>query len=130
MNAVHMPAATRTRPYGRAGVVIPVLAGMAFGAYTGFLDRNNGASTLNAYLLGIVGALVVGAISFLLGLRQAATPREGVATAYGALFGSAMGFLVSLNGANSVLKSTVMGACWGLGMFICAYYILLWHRKD
>ncbi|MCM2577862.1 hypothetical protein [Streptomyces meridianus] len=128
-----MNAHAAVRPHRvrlHAEITIPVLAGLAFGAYAGWLDRNGGAATHSAIILGVVGAAVAGVLAFGIGRVQASLPREQVATLYAALFGSAVGYLNSLCGANTWLKASFIGFFVGAGMFLVANYLLLYHRKD
>lgn len=127
MNAHAAAPAHRHLP---ANVAIPALTGMAFGAYAGFLDRDGGAATHSAIILGVVGAAVAGVLAYAVGRVQAALPRELVASLYGALFGSATGYLNSLCGANTWLKAGFIGFFLGAGMFLVVNYMLLYHRED
>lgn len=130
MNAQAAAPAHRMHLHMPAKVVIPALYGMAFGAYAGFLDRQEGAATHNAIILGVVGAVVAAVIAFALGRVQGSLPRETVAFLYAALSGCSVGFLNSMCGANTWLKSTFIGFFFGAGMFLVAYYVLLYHRRE
>ena len=128
-----MNAHAAVRPHRvrlHADITVPVLSGLAFGAYAGWLDRDGGAATHSAIILGVVGAAVAGALALAIGRVQASLPREMVAAAYAALFGSATGYLNSLCGANTWLKAGFIGFFLGAGMFLVVNYVLLYHRKD
>ena len=102
-------SAAARRPHIPAALAVPVLAGMAFGAYAGFLDEDGGAATHSAVILGVVGAAVAAVLCFVIGRVQAYLMEEQVAALYGALSGSAVGYLNSMCGANTWLKASFIG---------------------
>ena len=71
---------------------LPVLLGLAFGATPGSWTAT-GRRAHSAIILGVVGAAVAVALCLAIGRVQARLPMEAVAALYGAMLGSAMGYL-------------------------------------
>lgn len=110
-----------------ASTAVPVVGGLAYGLYAALLNEGNGASAISSLLIGVVAAIVTAGLGTLLMHRQSALLTEVRALAYGALFGSTMGFLYSLAGPGSILKSTGMGLTFGILMFAVSLYFFRAH---
>ncbi|MFJ9410529.1 hypothetical protein [Streptomyces sp. NPDC101393] len=108
-------------------LALPVIAALGFGCYTLFLNHLAGAKGAQAALLGLIAAVVSGALGLLLVRYQSSMLTETRALAYGALFGTAMGWLYSLGG-ESVLKSSVWGIIMAAAMFVVSLYLFRSHR--
>ncbi|MEU8677524.1 hypothetical protein [Streptomyces sp. NPDC048560] len=121
------PARTTTH-HGPLGWALPVALGVIFGFYAAFIERDGGAVTGGQVVLGVVSGVVFAALCFVLGRYRDALPRELRAAAFGALTACAIGFLTSLTGT-SVLRSAVMGAVVGAGVFCVAFYVF-YTRED
>ncbi|MFH8567225.1 hypothetical protein [Streptomyces sp. NPDC017993] len=118
------PPAGRRLP---ATVVLPVLAALGFGCYTIWIDHTSGAKGAQAALLGLIAAVVSGALGLVLVHFQSSMITDTRALAYAALFGCAMGWLYSLSGP-SVLKSVGWGLIMGGVMFVVSLYVFRSHR--
>ncbi|WP_399089659.1 hypothetical protein ACGH2B_16725 [Streptomyces sp. BBFR2] len=110
-----------------ATVVWPVIAALGFGCYTIWIDHTGGASGGHAALLGLIAAVVTGALGLTLVHFQSTMITDTRALAYGALFGSSMGWLYNLSGP-SVLKSSAWGLVMGAVMFVVSLYIFRSQR--
>lgn len=121
------PPRTGVQRLLRARVVLPVLAALGFGCYTIWMAHTSGASGGRAALLGLIAAVVSGALGLLLVHFQSSMITETRALAYGALFGTAMGWLYNLSGP-SILKSSVWGLVMGAVMFAASLYVFRTHR--
>src|SRR6266550_2528939 len=108
--------------------LIPVVLGVVYGTYALWLDSNSPQPTPTAALLGLIAAIVMGALCYAVGRAQPGMSAETRGFLYGALFGVGMGFLVSLTGA-SVLKCTAIALASGAGMGLCAFYISYGGRE-
>ncbi|MES4900992.1 MULTISPECIES: hypothetical protein [unclassified Streptomyces] len=115
-----------TRPHPSASWVVPVVLGIFLGGYAIFIAHNEGSPILQAGLLGLVAAVVVGALCYLVGRFQSALMPELRSVAYGALFGCAFGFLYSLSG-HSVFRSSMMGLGGALAMYAASFYVFRTH---
>lgn len=116
----------QARPHPSASWVVPTVLGILYGGYTMFIDHNQGTSAPWAGLLGLVAAVVVGALCYLIGRTQSALMPELRAAAYGALLGCAFGFLYSVSG-HAVFRSSMMGLAGGLAMYAASYYVFRTH---
>ncbi|MEU2790144.1 hypothetical protein [Streptomyces sp. NPDC007100] len=135
---VHQHGATVQRhgadaePHHRspAATALPVAAAALFGLWTVFVDRTSGSSLGHAWLLGLIAALVSGALGLALVRVQSSMITEVRALAYGALFGTAMGYLYSIAHASgpSILESVRMGLVLGAVMFAVSLYVFRTHR--
>lgn len=112
-----------------AKVALPVIAALGFGCYTLWIDHTGGAKGAQAALLGLIAAVVTGALGLLLVHYQSTMITEVRALAYGALFGISMGWLYNLSGP-SVLKSTTWGLVMGSIMFAVSLYIFRAKRVE
>ncbi|MFB8031803.1 hypothetical protein ACFC5Z_02385 [Streptomyces sp. NPDC056004] len=129
-----MPARGRTRPRAhargrsRSSWAVPVTLGAAYGLYASFILRNNGASAGRQFWYGLITAVALAALCFVLGRIQHTMLPLVRAVAYGALTAAAIGLLVGLTDS-SVLRSAALGLAVGLGMFISTFYIYYTHEK-
>ncbi|GAA1909826.1 hypothetical protein [Streptantibioticus ferralitis] len=112
----------RTAQAHRSSWVVPTVLGVIFGAYALFLEQANGVSAGTAALRGLVAAVVMAAVCFLIGRRQRWMQAESQAIAYGVVFGMAMGYLINLSGA-TLLKSSLLGLAFGGGMVVATFYL-------
>ncbi|UNO41500.1 hypothetical protein [Streptomyces sp. MST-110588] len=128
---VHRRGATavpaRAHHHMSTAVALPVAAALAYGIYTLFILQSNGASGIRAVLLGLLAAVVSGALGLLLVRHQSSMITETRALAYGALFGTAMGVLYSLTGP-PVLRAVAVGLILGAAMFVASLYLFRTHR--
>ncbi|TJZ52171.1 hypothetical protein FCH28_20315 [Streptomyces piniterrae] len=120
------PEAGRRIP---AKVAAPVIAALGFGCYTIWLDHTSGAKGAQAALLGLIAAVLSGALGLLLVHYQSTMITEVRALSYGALFGTSMGWLYSLSGP-SVLKSATWGFVMAGVMFAVSLYIFRARRVE
>ncbi|MFJ4480361.1 hypothetical protein [Streptomyces xanthochromogenes] len=133
-HASHASVPVTSRPtaprLGRAAIAVPVVLGVAYGIWAAGIQRNggNGVITWGQVVLGVVSGVVLIALGIGLLRIQSALPREIRAAAYGTLFGCAMGFLYSLSD-HSVLRSSGIGAAFGAGMFLTAFYVFYTHEN-
>lgn len=135
--ATHAASPTRGRPRGRAHArrrgpltwAIPAVLGASYGLYASFILRNNGASGGRQFWYGLITAMVLGALCFVLGRIQRRMIPLMRAVAYGALTWAAIGLLVGLTGS-SVLRSSALGLSVGLGMFVTAFYLFYTHERS
>ncbi|WP_269858587.1 hypothetical protein [Streptomyces sp. RPT161] len=111
----------------RSGWVVPAVLGFAFGAYALFLEQANGVDAGIAALRGLVAAVVLGAVCFVIGRRQHWMQAESQAAAYGVVFGMAMGYLLNLSGW-SLLRSCLLGLVFGLAMAAGTFYFSYMRR--
>ncbi|MFC9243038.1 hypothetical protein ACFT7S_03020 [Streptomyces sp. NPDC057136] len=119
---------TTARHHGPLAWAVPVALGVIFGFYAAFIERDGGPVTGGQVVLGVVSGVAFAGLCFVLGRYRHALPRELRAAAFGALTACAIGFLTSLTGT-SVLRSSVMGAVVGAGMFCVAFYVY-YTRED
>lgn len=106
----------------------PLIVGLAYGLYLAWVMSNNNASGTRIAVVSIVGGAIVVALSFLIGLFQARMPRELQAASYAAVFGTAMGYLISQSTANAG-KSSILGLFLGVGMAIVVFYFRYTHER-
>ncbi|MCT9092737.1 hypothetical protein N4G70_28280 [Streptomyces sp. ASQP_92] len=111
----------------RAVLATPVVLGVVYGLYAAQIQRGGGVLTGGQIVLGVVSGVAVMVLGLCLLRFQSALPRELRAAAYGTLFGGAMGFLYSL-ADHSVLRSSGIGAVFGGGMFLVAFYVFYTHE--
>ncbi|MFE9395428.1 hypothetical protein [Streptomyces flavidovirens] len=102
--------------------IVPVVLGVVYGIYASFLARDAGPITGWNVGFGVLCAVVVAALCFLLGRTGGALIPLVRGAAYGALFGVALGFLHSLAG-NSILDSVIVGGAAGAGLGAAAFYV-------
>ncbi|MDX3226187.1 hypothetical protein [Streptomyces sp. ME19-01-6] len=112
----------QARPHPSASWVVPVVLGILYGGWAMFIDHNQGTPAPWAALLGVVAAVVVGALCYLVGRVQSALMPELRSAAYGALFGCAFGFMYSLSG-HAVFRSSMMGLGGALAMYAASLYV-------
>jgi hypothetical protein len=123
------PAHRRQRPHlpalplhASASWVVPVVLGVLTGGYAMFIDHNQGATVPAAALLGLVAAVVVGAVCYLAGRFQGRLLPEARAGLYGSLLGCAIGFLYCLSGA-AVGRASGVGLGVALAMAAVSFYV-------
>jgi hypothetical protein len=118
------------RPVRGPAVGVPAFLALGYCLYTAFIAGNNGHSTGTTWLIALVSAFVVGVLCFAVGRWQSARRREpeSMGIAYGAVFGGATGFLLSLNGSWSLLKSSLVGLVLAAALGVCVVYVVHTHR--
>ncbi|WP_039937930.1 hypothetical protein [Streptomyces himastatinicus] len=129
-DSVSPPAHRRLRPrlpavplHPAASWVVPVVLGVLTGGYAMFIAHNQGSTLPFAALLGVVAAVVVGAVCYLIGQVQGRLLPEVRAGLYGALLGCVIGFLYCLSGA-AVGRATGVGLGVALSMAAVSFYII------
>jgi peptidoglycan/LPS O-acetylase OafA/YrhL len=108
---------------------VPVVLGIAYGTYALWLDSNSPQPTPTAALLGLIAAIVMGVLCYVVGRAQPRWSAETRGIVYGVLFGVGMGFWISLARSSSDLKSAMIALACGAGMGICAFYISYGGRE-
>ncbi|RNG36113.1 hypothetical protein EEJ42_02920 [Streptomyces botrytidirepellens] len=128
--SVSAPARRRHRPrlpavplHPAASWVVPVVLGVLTGGYAMFIGHNQGSTLPFAALLGVVAAVVIGAVCYLLGRVQGRLLPEVRAGLYGSLLGCVIGFLYCLSGA-AVGRATGVGLGVALSMGAVSFYII------
>ncbi|MET8008953.1 hypothetical protein ABZU86_03495 [Streptomyces sp. NPDC005271] len=121
---IHAP-----RLHPSASWVVPLVLGVVFGGWAIFIDHNQGSSLLAAGILGLVAAVVVGAVCYAVGRVQSPLMPELRAALYGTVLGCALGFLYSVSGA-SVYRASGVGLGVGLAMTAMAYYVFHMRAED
>ncbi|MFI2370318.1 hypothetical protein [Streptomyces sp. NPDC018833] len=111
------------------GLVLPAVLALTVGIWAASIERfeNGGVATGGQWVLGVVAAVVIGALAFGLGRIQHALPRELRALAYGALTAATIGFLTSLAGG-SVLRAAGIGVAVGAGVGLVMFYYYYTHE--
>ncbi|MFI1255748.1 hypothetical protein ACH4U6_18490 [Streptomyces netropsis] len=111
----------------RSAWAVPVTGGVVLGLYTVFLADDNGASTLSAWMTGLVAGLVAMGAGYVLIKERARMIAEVRAAAFGALLGISLGFLYSLTQV-SVLRASLFGFFLGGAMAVASYYVFYMHE--
>ncbi|GCD37020.1 hypothetical protein OEIGOIKO_04802 [Streptomyces chrestomyceticus JCM 4735] len=121
---------SKRRGMSTTALTLPVAAAALYGLWTAFVDRTSGSSLGHAWLLGLIAAVVSGVLGLALVSVQSTLITEVRALAYGALFGTAMGYLYSISHTTgpSILESVRMGLVLGAVMFVVSLYIFRTHR--
>ncbi|MER8157258.1 hypothetical protein [Streptomyces sp. NPDC094472] len=133
MNAPTAPVSHRHHPrlhlplHPSASWGIPVVLAVLFGGWVMFVDHNQGSSIPASAVLGVVSAVVVGALCYALGRMTPGLMPEIRAMLYGTLLGCALGFLHAVSGG-SVYRSAGIGLGAGLAMMGIAFYIF--HARE
>ncbi|MCX3062324.1 hypothetical protein [Streptomyces beihaiensis] len=105
-------------------LVLPLIAGIAYGFWAANIQRRGGDVTGGNIALGLVSGALVAALCF--GIHAWSARQEGRhffarAATWGVFSGAAIGFLHSLaNG--TVLWSVILGAIVGGSMYVATYY--------
>ncbi|WP_208884097.1 hypothetical protein [Streptomyces armeniacus] len=119
------PARTRAQ-HRTARWTVPLLIGIAYGAYAWFLARDERFTT-EATVTGLVAGAAAAVVAFALGRLRRPLVAEVRAAAYGAAFGCAIGYLSSLTGP-SILWSSVLGLGIAAGVTPVVFYHLHTHE--
>ncbi|MEU8822347.1 hypothetical protein [Streptomyces sp. NPDC048636] len=109
-----------------ASWMAPVILGILIGGWAIFIDHNQGSSIPAAFVLGIVAAIVFGAVCYGVGRVQSKVLPEVRAALYGTVFGCAIGFLYNISGASNY-RASGMGLGVGLAMGVAAFYVFHVH---
>ncbi|QNP64312.1 hypothetical protein [Streptomyces genisteinicus] len=114
---------TERRHHNPLGFLLPAVLAVAAGIWAASILRfqDGGIADGAQWLVGIICAVVLGALAFGLGRIQDRLPRELRAAAYGALTGATIGFLTSLAGG-SVLRSAGIGLACGVATGLAMFY--------
>ena len=128
--SVSAPARRRHRPHlpaaplhASAAWVVPVVLGVLTGGYAMFISHNQGSTLPAAALFGVVAAVVVGAVCYLIGRTQGRLLPEVRAGLYGTVLGIVIGFLYCLSGA-AVGRATGVGLGVALAMAAVSFYVI------
>ncbi|WP_367124720.1 hypothetical protein [Streptomyces phytohabitans] len=119
---VRAPGPRTERRHGAAWWTLPLLAGVAYGAYAWFLARDERfttAATVVGLVSGVLAALVLAALAAV----RPSVPAEPRAAGYGAACGIGVGYLSALTGP-SVLWSSVLGLLVAAGVAPAVLYRL------
>ncbi|MFE2428146.1 hypothetical protein ACFXJ5_15580 [Streptomyces sp. NPDC059373] len=120
-------APTRHRRSNRSSWGTPVALGVVFGGYAAWISNNNGGSTTRTTLIAVVGMVALALVCYLAGRVGPALARELRAALYGAVFGCAMGYLLSLSGY-SLLKASLVGLALGASLTAVSFYWFYEHE--
>ncbi|MFJ8073625.1 hypothetical protein ACIQ7Q_06685 [Streptomyces sp. NPDC096176] len=117
------------RHHGPLSWAVPVTLALTFGIWAAFIQRveDGGVATWGQWVLGVITAVVIGALAFGLGRIQHSLPRELRALAYGVLAAAIVGFLSSL-ADGSVMRSAGIGVAVGAGVGAMAFYAFYTHE--
>ncbi|MGW0698256.1 hypothetical protein ACWD0A_02740 [Streptomyces sp. NPDC002867] len=120
---------TPAREHHPLGLVLPALLAVTVGVWAASILRfqNDGVATGGQWVLGVVCAVVFGALAFGLRRIRHSLPREMRALAYGALTAATIGFLTSL-ADGSVLRSAGIGVAVGAGVGLVTFYYAYTHE--
>ncbi|MEV7869818.1 hypothetical protein AB0P17_27870 [Streptomyces sp. NPDC088124] len=100
---------------------VPLLLGIAYGAYAQEIARSGGPATWGQLALALISGAAFALLLFGLLRVQHLLIRELRAAAWGVLVGGSIGFLYSLTG-QSVLLSSAIGLAIGVGTVIATFY--------
>lgn len=109
------------RHISRLAVAVPVLLGIAYGAYASFIARSGGPATYGQLALALISGVGMALLVFGLLRVAPALPRELRAAAWGVLVGGSIGFLYSLTD-QSVLRSCAVGFFVAVGTIAATFY--------
>ncbi|MGP4004138.1 hypothetical protein [Streptomyces sp. 8N706] len=101
---------------------VPLMLGIAFGLYVAFLESNNGASNTRIIVASLVGGAACAALCFAIGVTQHRMSRETRSAAYGAIFGGALGYMLSVSG-QTALEASLVGLTLGVSMAAVTFYV-------
>lgn len=123
----HRRTADTAHHTSRSAIARPLLAGLVYGVWAAFIERQTGPVNAGNVLYGILCGAIFAGIMFALARIGSRMRREVHAAAYGAFLGIAAGYLHSLTDA-SVLRSTVIGLAVGVGVGLAAFYRYYTHE--
>lgn len=109
------------RHISRLAVAVPVLLGIAYGAYASFIARSGGPASYGQLALALISGVGMALLVFGLLRVAPALPRELRAAAWGVLVGGSIGFLYSLTD-QSVLRSCAVGFFVAAGTIAATFY--------
>ncbi|MFD3721776.1 hypothetical protein [Streptomyces sp. NPDC058674] len=123
----HRRTADTAHHASRSAYARPLLAGLVYGVWAAFIERQTGPVDAGNVFYGILCGAIFAGIMFALARIGPRMRREAYATAYGVFLGVAAGYLHSLTDA-SVLRSTVIGLAVGVGVGLVAFYRYYTHE--
>ncbi|MCF3961827.1 hypothetical protein [Streptomyces fuscigenes] len=107
---------------------MPLLFGIAYGAYASYMARAGGAATFNQLWLALAAGVGFAVLMFLILKGQHAMKRELRAPVWGVFIGGSVGFLRAL-GDFSVWRSAGLGLAIGVGVTLVTYYWWYTHEE-
>ncbi|MGW7028955.1 hypothetical protein ACWGFX_17435 [Streptomyces xanthophaeus] len=123
----HYRSTAATNHSSRNALTRALLAGLVYGVWAAFIQRQMGPVDAGNVFYGILcGALFAGCM-FALARIGPRLKREVHAAAYGVFTGVAAGYLHSLTNS-SVLRATVVGLFVGIGVGAAAFYRYYTHE--
>ncbi|MFH8366024.1 hypothetical protein [Streptomyces sp. NPDC018031] len=128
MNA-HITAPSRHRrlsAHASLATVMPVVLGLCYGSWVGWVEYNHGTDLFQSQMQGLVAAGIVMVLCFAVAAVQHAVMNELKALMYGAVFGAAMGYGYHITGS-SILKGCLMGLLFGVIMTVVSFYLFHTH---
>lgn len=128
MNA-HVTAPSRHRHlpvHASLATVMPVVLGLCYGAWVGWVEYNDGVDLFRAQMHGLVAAGILMALCFAVAAVQHAVINELKAVMYGAVFGGVMGYGYDITGSTT-LKASLMGLMFGVIMAVVSFYLFHTH---
>nr|WSX50788.1 hypothetical protein OG409_18670 [Streptomyces sp. NBC_00974] len=114
-------AAGATAHMSKAALAGPLLAGLVYGVYAAFMQRQTGPVDAGNVFYGILCGAIFAACMFALARFGPRLKRELHAAAYGAFAGISFGYLYSLSG-ESIFKSAGLSLLIGAGVAVAAFY--------
>ncbi|WP_127360246.1 hypothetical protein [Actinacidiphila soli] len=120
-------APTRRRRTTRSSWGAPIELGVVFGGYAAWISNSNGGSTTRTALIAVVGTVALAIVCYVVGRVGPAVARELRAALHGAVFGCAMGYLLSLSGY-SLLRASLVGLALGASVTAASFYWFYEHE--
>ncbi|MFB7177580.1 hypothetical protein ACFCYI_07750 [Streptomyces sp. NPDC056257] len=105
----------------KGAYVRPLLAGLVYGVWAAFIQRQTGPVDAGNVFYGILCGVLFAGIMFALARIGPRLRREVHAASYGVFLGIAAGYLHSLTDC-SVLRATMTGLFVGIGIGLAAFY--------
>ncbi|MER6197719.1 hypothetical protein ABT234_10150 [Streptomyces sp. NPDC001586] len=105
----------------KSAYVRPLLAGLVYGVWAAFIQRQMGPVDAGNVFYGILCGVLFAGIMFALARIGPRLKREVHAASYGVFLGIAAGYLHSLTNC-SVLRATMTGLFVGIGVGLAAFY--------